>query len=149
MTSKIARSAAQTRRLGVQLSKQLKPGDVVVLTGEIGSGKTTFVKGMAQGLGVKDSAVSSPSFVLVREYAGKIPLYHADLFRLENFPQALSIGLEEYYDAGGVTVVEWGTQIPAALPSEFLEIRFEMMDPKTRKLNAIARGPKYENRRWF
>lgn len=148
MTSKISRSAAQTRRFGVQLARELKPRDVVALTGEIGAGKTTFVKGIAQGLKVPVNTVSSPSFVLVREYQGRIPLYHADLFRLEGLPETMSVGLEEYYEADGVTVIEWGTQIPAALPNEFLEIRFEVVDPKTRKLKWIPHGASYRQRKW-
>lgn len=143
-----SRSPAQTRRLGAQIAKQLKPGDVVALTGAIGAGKTTFVKGLAQGLGVPADAVSSPSFVLVREYSGRIPLYHADLFRLEGLPEAMTVGLEEYYEAQGVTVIEWGMQIPAVLPNEFLEICFKVTDSKTRQLKLIPHGVSYRGKRW-
>ncbi|MBI3332761.1 MAG: tRNA (adenosine(37)-N6)-threonylcarbamoyltransferase complex ATPase subunit type 1 TsaE [Candidatus Omnitrophica bacterium] len=142
----ISRSTVQTRRLGAMLARRLKPCDVVALTGEIGAGKTTFVQGIAEGLGVAAGSVASPSFVLVREYQGRIPLFHADLFRLDRLPEAQRVGLEEYYDGGGVTVIEWANRVPEILPEEYLEIRFEMIDPKSRRLNWVPRGPRYEAR---
>ena len=144
----ISRSPAQTRRLGAQLAHSFRPRDVVALIGEIGAGKTTFVQGIAQGLGVPLSSVASPSFVLVRHYKGKLPLYHADLFRLEKVPEAATIGLEEYYESVGVTLIEWANRIPAVLPEQFLEIRFEVVDPQTRRLEFFPHGPRYEGRRW-
>ena len=144
-----SQSPAQTRRLGMKLARLLVPQDVVALTGEIGSGKTTFVQGIAQGLGVPLALVGSPSFVLVREYHGRMPLYHADLFRLERLPEAATVGLEEYYDGPGVTVIEWANRIPAVLPDQYLEIRFKAPDPKGRLLTAVAHGKRYEARGWL
>ena len=134
-------SPEETENLGRELAVRLKPGDVVALTGEIGAGKTTFVRGLAEGLGVPAGSVASPSFVLVREYRGRIPLYHADLFRLEGMPQAASVGLEEFYEQGGVTVIEWADQVPGALPEVYLEVRFEVVDPDTRRLTLAPHGP--------
>ena len=136
----LSRSPEETERLGAEFAQQLKPGDVIALTGEIGSGKTTFVRGLAQGLGVPASSIASPSFVLIREYRGRIPLYHADLFRLEGIPETVNVGLEEYYDGGGVTVIEWANKIPALLPEEYLEICFEVPDRETRRLTLIPHG---------
>lgn len=142
----LSRSPEETRRLGVRFAGRLQPGDVLALTGEIGAGKTVFVQGLAEGLGVDSGSVASPSFVLVREYAGRIPLYHVDLYRLDRLPEVHLLGLEEYYEAGGVTVVEWGTRIPEALPPDYLEIRFEFIDPQTRKLEWLAHGARYQQR---
>lgn len=118
----------------------------MALTGEIGAGKTTLVQGIARGLGLPAGSVASPSFVLVREHRGRIPLYHADLFRLEGMPEAATVGLEEYYEADGVTVIEWANKIPAVLPEEFLEVRFEVVDPETRRLALLPHGARYESR---
>ena len=146
----ISHSVEETERFGAELAKELRPGDVVTLIGEIGAGKTTFVRGLAQGLGVPAGSVASPSFVLVRQYtSGRIPLYHADLFRLENLPQAANVGLEEYYEAGGVTLIEWGNKVPGVLPEQFLEIRFETPDPETRRLTAVPHGPLYQGRKFL
>ncbi len=143
-----SRSPDETKRLGAKLARSLQPQDVLGLIGEIGAGKTTFVQGIAQGLGIPRGAVASPSFVLVREYQGRVPLFHADLFRLEKLPEAFSVGLEEYYEGSGVTVIEWANRIPGILPEEFLEVHFEVIDPKNRRISFIPHGPRYEDRNW-
>ena len=143
-------SVEETEALGAALALQLRPGDVLALIGEIGAGKTTFTRGLARGLGVPDGSVASPSFVLVRQYtSGRMPLYHADLFRLENLPQAASVGLEEFYEAGGVTLIEWGNKVPDVLPDEYLEIRFETIDSENRRLTAVPHGAAYEGRKFL
>lgn len=140
-------SAEETRALGKGLAAVLRPGDVLALIGDLGAGKTTFVQGVASGLGASERAITSPSFVLVRECGrGRIPLFHADLFRLDNPAGAATVGLEEYYDAGGVTVIEWADRIPGILPDQFLEIRFEALDPETRRMTVIPRGENYRRR---
>lgn len=140
----VSRSPEETEALGLKLARRLQPGDVLALTGEIGSGKTTFVRGLARGLEVPEGSVSSPSFVLVREYRGRMPLYHADLFRLESLPEAATVGLEEYFESAGVTVIEWADRVPGVLPPEFLEVRFEVSDRQTRVLCLVAHGKRYE-----
>ena len=143
----VSHSPEETQRLGAELARHLQSGDVLALTGEIGSGKTTLVRGLAEGLGIPVSSVASPSFVLVREYRrGRIPLYHSDLFRLEGVPETMTVGLEEYYEGDGVTVIEWANKIPTILPEQFLEIRFETMDPETRQLTILPHGLRYEGR---
>ena len=147
MMEAISHSVEETERLGAELARELRPGDVVTLIGEIGAGKTTFARGLAQGLGIPAASVASPSFVLVRQYSsGRMPLYHADLFRLDNLPQAANVGLEECYEAGGVTLIEWGNKVPGVLPEEFLEVRFDVLDTETRRLTAVPHGSRYENR---
>ena len=143
------RSADQTRRLGRRFARALQSGDVIALLGEIGAGKTTFVQGVASGLGVPVSVVVSPSFVLMREYHGRLPLYHADLFRLDSMPEAATVGLEECYEAGGVTLVEWANRIPAVMPAEFLEVRFQVEGENERTIEIFPHGPRYERRRWL
>ena len=144
----LSRSPAQTKRFAAKLARALEPGDVLALTGEIGSGKTTFVQGLAGGLEVPEGVVASPSFVLVREYQGRMPIFHADLFRLKKLPEAATVGLEEYYDSKGVTVIEWANRIPGVLPEEFLEIRFTPADQTTRKISILPHGQRYEKRNW-
>ena len=144
------RSPEETRRLAARLARRLRPGDVLALTGEIGAGKTTFVQGLAEGLGIPEGRVASPSFVLVREYhGGRLPLYHSDLFRLERLPEAATVGLEEVCESGGVTVIEWANRIPGVVPEEHLEIRFAMVDPDTRTLELRPRGARYEGEDWW
>lgn len=146
----VSDSEERTRRMGEELASRLRAGDVVALTGELGSGKTTFVQGLAAGLGVPAGRVASPSFVLVREYQGRIPLYHADLFRLEGLADAETVGLEEYFEAGGVTVIEWANRIPELLPEDHLEVAFEVSGPSERRLRLIPHGKGYEDgdRQW-
>lgn len=144
----ITRSDEETRQRGAELAGHLKPRDVLVLTGQIGAGKTTFVQGIAQGMGADSRSVASPSFVLIREYPGRIPLFHVDLFRLDELPEAEMLGLDEYYESEGVTLIEWGRKIPELLPSEFMEICFEVIDPSTRKLLLVPHGTRYEKRDW-
>lgn len=149
MNTHLSRSPEETQLLGARLASLLKPGDVLALIGAIGAGKTTFVRGLAEGLGIPGGAVASPSFVLIREYhGGRLPVYHADLFRLENAPEAASVGVEEFYDADGVTVIEWANKVPGVLPQEYLEIHFETPNRETRRLTALPHGSRYEGRAW-
>jgi tRNA threonylcarbamoyladenosine biosynthesis protein TsaE len=114
-----SRSPAQTRRLGRQIGECAQPGDVICLEGPLGTGKTVFVQGVAAGLGVAQS-VTSPSFVIAHEYRGRLPLYHIDLYRLAR-SQAADLGLEQYLEGGGVTIVEWGERLPEQFRADCLE----------------------------
>lgn len=116
-------SVDATRALGEAIAALVWPGDVVLLAGELGAGKTAFVQGFARGLGVTE-AVTSPTFVLARDYAGgRLPLHHLDVYRLDQLNEVLDIGLPELLDDGGVVVVEWGDAILPVLPPEYLEVR--------------------------
>lgn len=118
----VTRSVEETRALGEQLGRDvLVPGDVVVLSGELGAGKTALAQGVGRGLGV-DGPVVSPTFTLVREYEGRHPLCHVDLYRLEWVQELHELGIEEHLD-DSVTLIEWGEMAASALPSDRLEVR--------------------------
>jgi len=131
-----------TRELGRQLAGLLAPGAILILSGELGAGKTTLTQGLARGLGVT-APVTSPTFTLIQEYQGRHPLYHIDLYRLEDPEAMLDLGLEEYFGGPGVTVVEWGERLEAYLPPAFLGITLEYA-PAGRRVLLTARGPAYE-----
>jgi tRNA threonylcarbamoyladenosine biosynthesis protein TsaE len=132
-------SAGETRRLGEQLGALLQPGDVVLLSGELGAGKTMFVQGIARGLGFEGS-VSSKSFVLLGEYSGRVLLYHADLYRLEEPEQVAELALDEI-SADGVLVVEWPERAgEGVLPDEHLLVEFRVTGGDTRLLRLSASG---------
>jgi tRNA threonylcarbamoyladenosine biosynthesis protein TsaE len=128
----------ETRALGERLGALLEAGDVVLLSGELGAGKTTFVQGLARGLGFGGS-VSSKSFVIMGEYAGRVTLYHADLYRLEDPEQVWELGLEEL-SRDGVLVVEWPERAPEVLPEEHLLVEFVVLDEDRRELGLEAKG---------
>jgi tRNA threonylcarbamoyladenosine biosynthesis protein TsaE len=110
------------RALGEALAGVLIAGDVVALTGDLGAGKTTLVQGAARGLGVTDDAVTSPTFTLVREYRGRWPVYHVDVYRLDRIQEVIDLGFEELLDPDGVTFIEWGDAIEGLLPEGHLEV---------------------------
>ena len=110
-------SVAETEELGAQLAARLRPGDVVAYTGDLGAGKTAFVRGMAQGLGISQR-VTSPTFTIVNEYQGRIPLFHFDMYRLPDADALFDIGWEDYLDRGGVCAVEWSENVAEALPED-------------------------------
>ncbi|MER3501624.1 MAG: hypothetical protein IMHGJWDQ_001500 [Candidatus Fervidibacter sp.] len=138
-------SEAETKSLGRQLAQLLQGGEVICLIGELGSGKTTFVQGLAEGLGIS-LLIISPTFTLVREYAGRLPLFHVDAYRLQNLSAEevqQQIGLWEYMERGGVVVVEWADLIDDALPKERLDIFFRHTR-EGRQLHFQPRGQRYE-----
>jgi tRNA threonylcarbamoyladenosine biosynthesis protein TsaE len=115
-------NAQDMKALGEAIGSMLEPGDVVSLTGDLGAGKTTLVQGAALGLGVTDQQVLSPTFTLIREYRGKHPVYHLDVYRLERIQDVIDLGFEEVLDPDGVTFVEWGDAIEGLLPESYLEV---------------------------
>jgi tRNA threonylcarbamoyladenosine biosynthesis protein TsaE len=117
----VTRDAAATRALGAALATVARPGDLISLVGELGAGKTQFAKGFGAGLGIADTIVS-PSFVLMAEYRGRLPLFHVDLYRLADAAEALAGGLIDDRQAEGVTVVEWAERLADALPAERLDV---------------------------
>lgn len=126
--------------LGKQLGKLLEKQDVIILSGDLGAGKTTFTKGIAKGLGV-DQMIKSPTYTIVREYEGRLPLYHMDVYRIGDDPD--SIDLDDYLFGNGVTVIEWGNLLAQDLPSEYLEIIFDYRDDE-REVTLVAHGHRYE-----
>lgn len=124
MATTISQSAEDTIALGRTIGATLRRGDVLALCGELGAGKTHFVKGVAAGLEA-NSAVTSPTFTLIHEYpGGRLPIYHFDFYRLDDEDEALKIGLDEYLDGDGVCLVEWGDKFPALLPPHTRWLRF-------------------------
>jgi tRNA threonylcarbamoyladenosine biosynthesis protein TsaE len=121
------RSSEETRAFAQRLGALLQPGDVIVLAGEMGAGKTAFTKGVALALGI-DERVASPTFTIVREYAGRIPLVHVDVYRLDHVQELHDLGLDDLIGEEAVTVVEWGDKVSAALPGDRLDIRIEFGD---------------------
>jgi tRNA threonylcarbamoyladenosine biosynthesis protein TsaE len=119
-------SPEQTRAIGRAVAELVEPGDVVVLAGELGAGKTVFAQGLLRALGVEDPVVS-PSFALVREYEGRIPAAHVDVYRLDRVQELIDLALDEGPGARGVTVVEWGDRVATALGPERLEVRLEQL----------------------
>jgi tRNA threonylcarbamoyladenosine biosynthesis protein TsaE len=136
-------SVEETRRLGEQMGALLREGDVVLLSGELGAGKTVFVQGIARGLGF-EASVSSKSFVLLGEYAGRITLYHADLYRLDEPEEVAELGLDEI-SADGVLVVEWPERAgEEVLPGEHIRVGFEVTGPESRLLRISGAGKRAE-----
>ncbi len=130
--------ADETREFGRRLAATLRPGNVIALTGDLGAGKTCFVKGIAQGLDITED-ITSPTFTLIHEYrGGRLPLYHADLYRLESLEEAVNIGIEEYLAGRGVTVVEWAEKIQPLLPPGTLHLRLTVTGPTSRTIETIV-----------
>lgn len=126
-------SLADTLALGQRLARDLAPGTVVALTGDLGAGKTSLVKGIALGLGIHEP-VTSPTFTLIQEHpGGRVPLYHVDLYRLATANDALAIGIEEYLGGDGITVIEWAEKIESLLPPNARRIRCEFVNDNTRR----------------
>lgn len=131
-----------TMELAQNIESEKFPNMVICLDGELGSGKTVFVKGFASALGITDN-ITSPTFNLIKEYdTGELPLYHMDMYRLED--DASSIGVDEYFIKGGVTIIEWADLIEESLPNERLDIKFKIVDENTRILVLIPHGNRYE-----
>jgi len=117
------RSVDDTRAVGAAVAELARPGDVVVLAGDLGAGKTAFVQGFGRGLGITDR-ITSPTFTLVHVYdGGRLPVHHLDVYRLDQLSEALDLGLAEMLDQGGVVLVEWGDAITPVLPHDLLELR--------------------------
>ena len=139
----VTTSDEETIRLGQRLGDLLSEGDVVALVGELGSGKTWFTKGLALGLGVSpDTIVTSPSFTLVNEYKGRYTFYHMDFYRLENLPEVLSAGLEEYLHDSGVVAFEWADRWPEILPDKRVMVKFLIIDDRRREITLSGYDPR-------
>lgn len=131
--------AESTSHIGYLLAQVLSPGDVVALSGELGSGKTCLVQGICRGLSVSDD-VTSPTYTLVNEYRGRLPIYHFDLYRLEDETSVLDIGFEEYIDGPGVCLVEWADKFPDILPDTRIDVAIEMLEDPKRRIRIVESG---------
>jgi tRNA threonylcarbamoyladenosine biosynthesis protein TsaE len=136
-------SESRTVKIGQLLGSCLENGYVVCLEGDLGSGKTVFVKGIAKGIGVKN-VVTSPTFVLVNEYHGEKNLYHFDVYRIQDAGEFLESGLDEYFDGSGVIVVEWADRVREALPDEKIRVIMEKGQEKdSREISLLFQGNSY------
>jgi tRNA threonylcarbamoyladenosine biosynthesis protein TsaE len=141
----ISRSPAATLSLGRRLGQRLRAGSVIALTGELGCGKTLLTRGICEGLGVPPRQVNSPTFVLVNEYRGRLPVWHLDLYRLGGEADAVELGISDYLAraGAGVMVVEWAEKIPSLLPEERLDVAFVVISERQRRLDITASGERF------
>jgi tRNA threonylcarbamoyladenosine biosynthesis protein TsaE len=136
-------SADETRKLGRTIGAMVTAGTILALFGDLGSGKTAFVQGLARGLEVPDEYyITSPSYTLINEYPGRFPLFHVDLYRITNSVDIEDIGLYEMFDDDCVVAVEWADRMGKDLPPNHVRVEFEIIDDKTRKISIIPRGIK-------
>lgn len=140
------RSVEETIELGERIGKLLQAGDVAALIGKLGSGKTTLTQGLARGLGVgKKDYVTSPTFTLIKEHKGRIPVYHIDLYRIDNLKEVYDLGYDEYFYGEGVTIIEWADKIRKLLPKEVLLINLEIINENRRRIEFVPQGKHYRN----
>lgn len=128
------------------LARQLRGGDIVCLVGELGAGKTTFTKGLAQGLNIKESVVNSPTFIFMNYYKGKCPIYHFDFYRIQKNAELATIDLEDYFYGEGLCVIEWPQRLGEAAPEEYFQVTLEHKSENERKIIFTALGRKYQDR---
>ena len=133
-------SEAETLELGRALGEAAQPGLVVALIGNLGAGKTRFVQAAAEGLGVSREEVNSPTFVLIQEYEGRLPVYHFDTYRLRDIDEFLELGADEYMSGDGVCFIEWADRMEEVLPRDRLSITFEITGKDSRRLTLAAGG---------
>jgi tRNA threonylcarbamoyladenosine biosynthesis protein TsaE len=129
----VSRSPAETQAIGERLGARLGAGAVVACTGELGAGKTCFLQGLARGLGVKGD-VTSPTFVLVNQYRGRVPVYHVDAYRTGSLAELMDLGLEEMLDGDGVTVIEWADKLLPLLPARTIRVSISGLGDEPRQI---------------
>ena len=136
-------SIARTQAIGRALGRLLEPGDVIALVGQLGAGKTCLTRGIAEGVGANPDIVTSPTFVLINEYQGFIPLYHFDAYRLRSADDMHALGCEEYFDGNGACLIEWADRVEECLPDEHLRVTIEVSGPAERTIRFEPRGERY------
>jgi len=146
MFTVISHSSEETWELARKLAPLLSEGDLINLSGDLGAGKTVFTKGLAEGLGV-GMPVTSPTFTIIREYEGRLPLYHFDVYRLASPDELEELGADEYFYGDGVTVVEWGDKVEEILPDERLTVKLlRLVDDEFRRLEVVPLGDRWKNK---
>lgn len=139
--------AERTRDLAASLAELARPGDLFVLAGDLGTGKTVFTQGLGRGLGIDDQ-ITSPTFALVQSYVGRLDMHHLDVYRLEQINEALDLGLAEMLDDDAVMVIEWGDTIAPVLPHDYLEVRLSFGDTDDdRRIELVPVGSRWSARR--
>lgn len=133
----------ETKEFGIKIGQLLKPGDILCLNGDLGAGKTTLTKSIGLGLGVEDY-ITSPTFALINEYDGRIPVYHFDVYRLENVEDLYDLGFDEYFYGHGVSIIEWADKIEKLIPKERIVLDIEKgIDLDSRIINITGYGSRY------
>ena len=140
----ISDSVRSTLAIGKIIGRRLCAGQIVLLYGGLGSGKTVLAKGIAMGLGIKKESVCSPTFVIMRHHQARLELYHFDLYRLNNPLEILNLGYQEYLYGQGVSLIEWPERLKYLLPKEFLQINLSLVDARRRCLRFKGRGKNYK-----
>ena len=141
-----SKSPEQTLYWGKRLGELLERGDVVSLTGDLGAGKTTLTQGISDGLGVgEDCYVTSPTFTIINEYMGRVPVYHLDFYRIDLLSEVENLGLEEYFQGNAVALVEWAEKIKTFLPENYLMVFLEYVDDSVRKISMKGMGKRYRD----
>ncbi len=140
----VTHSPEETQRLGLRIGLLAQPGDVYLLIGELGAGKTCLTQGIAWGLGIQEYAMS-PTFVIMRELYGRLPLYHIDLYRLDRIEETVDLGLDEYLCGRGVSVVEWAEKAMSIMPRERLVIRISYVAENERRFRLEPSGERYRD----
>ena len=130
----ISHSEEETLALAEKILQLLTPDDILVLSGELGAGKTLFVRGLAKGLGIDEMLVNSPSYTIVNEYPGEKPMYHFDLYRLGDTSELTEIGWDDYLLKKGLVVAEWGERAEECLPKRYFKIEFTILNEKEREI---------------
>lgn len=138
-------SPTATMNLGKKIGKRLVPGSVIALTGELGCGKTLLTRGICDGLGVPERQVNSPTFVLVNEYRGRLPVFHIDLYRLSGINDSIEIGITDYFSRAreGVMIIEWAEKIIDLLPADLLKIEFDIISDRKRRILLSSASRKF------
>jgi tRNA threonylcarbamoyladenosine biosynthesis protein TsaE len=146
MFAVISHSPDDTWELAKRLAPKLSAGDVISLSGDLGAGKTVFTKGLAEGLDITEP-VTSPTFTILKEYRGRLPLFHFDVYRLGHPDELDELGVDEYFYSDGVSVVEWGDKVSALIPEEHLDIKMvRLVDDDFRRLEITPRGSSWRKR---
>lgn len=136
-------SSRETYEFGNRLAQWLRPGDVIALIGTLGAGKTLLVQGIVAGLGAADQAIS-PTFTIMNVYDGQVPVYHFDLYRLDEADQLFDIGFDEYVSSQGISLIEWADKFPGQMPEEYLRIELRTEGADSRVIHVTAVGSRYQ-----
>lgn len=141
----LSSSPAATFSFGKKVGERLEAGSILALIGELGCGKTLFTRGICAGLGVPESRISSPTFVFINEYLGRLPVFHMDLYRLDTIAEGFDIGILDYLAKAdsGVIVVEWAEKILSLLPNDYLQVQFQVLSARRRQLVLVGLGEKF------
>lgn len=133
-------SAAETERLGARLARLLRPGDVVALYGDLGAGKTHLSKGLCAGLDIDPARVTSPTFTIVNEYHGRLPVYHVDAYRINHLEEFFELGYDTFFFGDGLTIIEWPSRVEALIPAGAIRLRLTHAGGDQRRIEHVPDG---------